>query len=211
TSRGFAVDPLARGADALRRVEAGRPDAVVASVWLPDADGRDVCRAIRASGDATPVVLMGAYRTLGDRLSAFSAGGDDYLTKPVAHEELAARLVAILRRTGSAAVPRSGGLLFDPSEMHVSVDGTPLSLTPTEFRILAALHSRRDAGISRGDLRAAGWPPGAIVTDNTLDAYVARIRKKLGRVPGAPRIATMRGVGYALRADADTPGARVAA
>ena len=137
----------------LEFVERESPDGLIIDIGLPDADGRDLCHALRARGITAPVVFLTARDALPDRLSGFAAGGDDYLTKPFAFAELVARLRALLRRN---AMPGA-------------------------------------------ELVGAGWPHGAIVHDNTLDAYIARLRRKIRAMPGAPELATVHGVGYSLR------------
>jgi two-component system response regulator MprA len=200
---GFAVRATATGADAVAAFGDAPPDVLVLDVGLPDADGRDVCQALRARGIAAPVLFLTARDALTDRLSGFHAGGDDYLTKPFALAELVVRVQALVRRAapgpGHPAADAGGGLRLDPSA-HAIVRGvTTVSLTPTEFRLLAALAARPGEVVRRASLIAAGWPDGAIVHDNTLDAYLARIRRKL-REAGAPEaVHTRRGVGYVLQ------------
>ena len=196
---GFAVTVTASGADAVRVFSGNPPDVLVLDIGLPDADGRDVCQALRARGVETPVLFLTARDALSDRLSGFHAGGDDYLAKPFALAELVVRLRALVRRSPPSAVAEDGGLALDPSAHALVYSGERVALTPTEFRILAALAADRGAVVRRHSLVAAAWPDGAIVHDNTLDAYVARIRRKL-REAGAPDvIETARGVGYSLR------------
>ena len=119
------------------------PDLLVIDIGLPDADGRDVCQALRARGVETPVLFLTARDALTDRLAGFSAGGDDYVTKPFDIEEVAARLQALLRRAGGDAPASSAGMEFDPTERTVAQDEARLTLTPTEFRLLAALAARQ--------------------------------------------------------------------
>jgi DNA-binding response OmpR family regulator len=194
---GFAVTTVGDGAAALRAAEDG-PDALVIDVGLPDADGRDVCQALRARGSNAPVLFLTARDAVTDRLSGFSAGGDDYLTKPFHFGELVARLRALLRRSGADPSTAVGRLRLDPVTHALTSDDGEVPLTPTEFRLLAALASQPGAVLRRLDLTRAGWPDGAIVHDNTLDQYVARLRRKLREVAADVGIATVHGVGYRL-------------
>jgi two-component system OmpR family response regulator len=194
---GFTARAFANGADLLVSVEIQVPDALVVDIGLPDADGRDVCQALRARGIQAPVLFLTARDALSDRLAGFSVGGDDYLTKPFALDELIARLHALLRRA-SPEVPAVGGMRLDPAAHAVSCGGMTTRVTPTEFRLLAALASRPGEVVRRRELMQAAWPYGAIVHDNTLDAYLARLRRKLRELNGAPEISTVHGVGYSL-------------
>ncbi len=195
---GFDVRATASGVEAVESFASDAPDVLVLDVGLPDADGRDVCQALRARGVTAPVLFLTARDALPDRLSGFHAGGDDYLTKPFALAELLVRIHALVKR-GSPEASTGDGLVLDPGAHAIVHDGTTVSLTPTEFRLLAALAADPDQVVRRRALVSAGWPDGAIVHDNTLDAYLARIRRKL-RDAGSPAgIETMRGVGYRLR------------
>jgi two-component system response regulator MprA len=182
----------------LEFVERESPDGLIIDIGLPDADGRDLCHALRARGITAPVVFLTARDALPDRLSGFAAGGDDYLTKPFAFAELVARLRALLRRN---AVPDAGDgrLRVDPLDHAAHCGGESVPLTPTEYRLLALLAARGGEVVRRAELVQAGWPHGAIVHDNTLDAYIARLRRKIRAMPGAPELATVHGVGYSLR------------
>src|SRR4051812_30476313 len=198
---GFAVRATASGTEALRAFAATPPDLLVLDIGLPDADGRDVCQALRARGVTAPVLFLTARDALPDRISGFHAGGDDYLVKPFALAELLVRLGALLRRSGGAqvALAGDGSIELDPSAHALSRDGEQTMLTPTEFRLLAALVAQRGSVLRRSELVAAGWPVGAIVHENTLDAYAARIRRKLREVGAPEALETVRGVGYVLR------------
>ena len=182
----------------LEFVERESPDGLIIDIGLPDADGRDLCHALRARGITAPVVFLTARDALPDRLSGFAAGGDDYLTKPFAFAELVARLRALLRRN---AVPDAGDgrLRVDPLDHAAHCGGESVPLTPTEYRLLALLAARGGEVVRRAELVQAGWPHGAIVHDNTLDAYIARLRRKIRAMPVAPELATVHGVGYSLR------------
>jgi two-component system response regulator MprA len=197
---GLEVRATASGGEALRAFAASAPDVLVLDIGLPDADGRDLCQALRARGVGSPVLFLTARDAIVDRVSGFNAGGDDYLTKPFAVVELVARVRALLRRAGDGGAPAwTDGAVLDPTRHAVAYGSSRATLTPTEFRVLAALAARPGVVVRRHELESAGWPPGAIVHANTLDAFVARVRRKLREV-GAPEvIETVRGVGYVLK------------
>jgi two-component system, OmpR family, response regulator len=196
----FQVRATTNGHEAVDTFSSSPPDLLVLDIGLPDADGRDVCQALRTHGVMAPVLFLTARDALTDRLAGFHAGGDDYLTKPFALSELIVRIRALLRR-GAPRAPASveSGLRLDPAAHAVRRGQRMASLTPTEFRILAALSSKPGDVVRRGALTAAAWPYGAIVHANTLDTYIARLRRKLDAVGSEQRIDTVRGVGYALR------------
>ena len=197
-AEGFAVSGVSSGAELIRRALADPPDALVIDIGLPDADGRDLCQALRARGVSAPVLFLTARDALTDRLSGFSAGGDDYVTKPFDIEEVAARLHALLKRAAGHPATQVGGLVLDPARHSIASADRSQALTPTEFRLLAALAGQPGKVLARQELVRAAWPHGAIVQDNTLDVYIARIRRKLARLPEVPQIATLHGVGYRL-------------
>ncbi|HWX45879.1 MAG TPA: response regulator transcription factor [Solirubrobacteraceae bacterium] len=196
---GFAVSGAGTGAEAMERISAQAPAAVIIDVGLPDADGRDLCQALRAQGIQSPVLFLTARDALTDRLAGFGAGGDDYLTKPFSLAELTARLRAVLNRAGVDGKVSAAGLSLDPTNHEVSCGERSVRLTPTEFRLLGALAAQPERAIGRRDLMRAAWPDGAVVHDNTIDVYLARLRRKLRTLPGAPAITTVHGVGYRLQ------------
>jgi two-component system, OmpR family, response regulator len=197
---GFEVRSVATGHEAVDAFSATPPDLLVLDVGLPDADGRDVCQALRTHGVSAPVLFLTARDALADRLAGFHAGGDDYLTKPFALAELVVRVRALLRRWDGEDPPNEeGGLRMDPAAHAVRLGDRVEPLTPTEFRLLAALAARPGEVLRRRELIAAAWPDGAIVHDNTLDTYIGRLRRKLDALASEQQIATARGVGYALR------------
>lgn len=196
---GFAVSAMGSAAELVRDEALGDADALVIDIGLPDADGRDVVQALRARGIGAPVLFLTARDALPDRLAGFASGGDDYLTKPFHFAELVARLQALVKRGGSEVALETGGMRLDPASHDASCGSRSVKLTPTEFRILARLGATPGDAVRRRDLVRAAWPHGAIVHDNTLDVYIARLRRKLTTLPGAPGIVTVHGVGYSLQ------------
>jgi len=175
--------------------------AVVLDIGLPDSDGRDVCQALRARGIDVPVLFLTARDQLHDLLSGYAAGGDEYLTKPFHSRELVVRLQALLRRGVPRPQPVAATALQLDAAGH-ALDGPAgrQLLTPTEFRLLAALMAAPDDVVRRRDLARAGWPEGATVAENTLDQYVARLRRKLAEAGDhGHSIVTVVGVGYRFR------------
>jgi DNA-binding response OmpR family regulator len=189
--------PAPDGATALRLATAD-VSAAVLDIGLPDADGRDVCQAMRANGFLSPVIFLSAHHGLPDRLSGFSAGGDDYLSKPFHLAELAARLRAALRRAAPPPAATAGDLVLDAVRHTVDVRDNRVGLTPTEFRLLAALMAASGGIVARRELIRAGWPEGAQVHDNTLDQYLTRLRRKLREAGSTRTVGTARGVGHRL-------------
>jgi DNA-binding response OmpR family regulator len=191
------------------------PDAVVLDIGLPDADGRDVCQALRANGCAAGIVFLTVRHHTDAVLSGFAVGGDDYLRKPFEFAELLARVAGVLRRRPLVAVasisapggvdhpagpdPGEARLRVDPSAHAIRFAGQEVPLTPTEFRFLACLIAHRPDVVRRSDLVAAGWPGSGHVGDNTLDQYVTRARRKLREVGFDGSLENVRGVGYRLR------------
>jgi DNA-binding response OmpR family regulator len=192
------VEVAATGWDGLDLV-AGGVDAVVLDVGLPDISGLDVSRQIRLRGSAVPILMLTARDAVADRVSGLDAGADDYLVKPFSYEELAARLRSITRRpaTVPAALLTCGSIALDDVRRTVSVDGRCVDLTPREFSLLEALMRHPGQVLSRDQLLDHAWPFGVAVTPNSVDAYVALLRRKLG--PAARQVETIRGVGFRLR------------
>ena len=180
---GFDVTAAGTASEMFEVVSGRDPDALVIDIGLPDADGRDVVQALRVQGVTAPVIFLTARDALPDRLSGFAAGGDDYLTKPFAFAELVARLHALIKRSNSDLAADVGDLRLDPATHAATCGGKHANLTPTEFRILARLASRPGDAVRRRQLIDAGWAYGSIVHDNTLDVYIARLRRKLAPAP----------------------------
>jgi two-component system OmpR family response regulator len=195
SEEGFEVTVVRNGATALKHVDE-RPDALVIDVALPDTDGRDLCRALRALGVAAPVLFLTTPEAVTDRMVGFGPGGHDYVTTPVRLDEVLARLGELLRRAEAQPPAAVGTLRLDPVARALRDGPNETPLTPTEFRLLSALAAQPGAVITRRELVRAAWPEGAIVYDNTLDQYVARLRRKLRAVASEAEITTARGVGY---------------
>ncbi|MEU5312656.1 response regulator transcription factor [Streptomyces sp. NPDC021562] len=190
---GHTIAVTATADGLLRRLDPA-PDLVVLDLGLPDADGRDVCLALRSRGVDAPVLMLTALDGMHHKVGGFEAGADDYMTKPFDIPELLVRVRALLRRTTATTPPR--GVVLDPAKHVVTYGSTSESLTPTEFRLLGRLIAAQGDAVRRHALVAAGWPHGAQVSDNTLDSFVRRLRTKLGALGVADRLATVRGVGY---------------
>lgn len=191
---GFSVVTAPDGASAMGLADRSYA-ALVLDIGLPDTDGRDLCQALRARGLDAPVLFLTAADRLTDLLSGFAAGGDDYVVKPFHLAELVARLRALVRRHG-ATVPQTGEVHLDPAGHALVTAAGALPLTPTEFRLLGALMAVPGTVLRRRELVRAGWADGSRVNDNTLDQYVARLRRKLGEAGAPTTITTARGVGY---------------
>ncbi len=199
---GFEVQSAASGADALRMLAARAPDVVVLDVSMPEVDGIEVCRRLRAAGDTTPVLMLTARDSVGDRVAGLDAGADDYLLKPFALEELLARLRALLRRTGPAdanTVLRYADLLLDPGTRLVTRGDREMQLTRTEFSLLELFMHHPGQVLTREVISADVWGYDFGPASNSLDVYVGYLRRKT-EAGGEPRlIQTVRGVGYVLR------------
>ena len=195
-SHDFQVTTAADGESAMHSVSSP-PDAIVLDIGLPDSDGRDVCQALRNQGIDAPVIFLSARRDVVDRLAGFASGGDDYLPKPFAFPELVARLNALLRRqVAPPARPGERRLQVDPVRHCLRWDDALVALSPTEYKMMARLLAEPEAIVRRQQLREAAWPAGAIVSDNTLDQYVSRLRRKLAEVGSSSVIRSSRGIGY---------------
>ena len=199
TLHGHDVVIARNGQEAVANLGAGSGvDVLVIDIGLPDADGRDVCQALRASGQHAPVLFLTALDALHDRVSGFNAGGDDYVAKPFAVAEVLVRLEALTRR--ARAVPETTtGLHLDPGRFSVRHGDLEERLTPTEYRFLATLAAQPGTVVRRRAAVVAAWPDGTMVSENTIDSYVRRLRLKLAAVESPVRLETVRGVGFVLQ------------
>ena len=173
-------------------------DVLVIDIGLPDADGRDVCQALRTEGQHAPVLFLTALDGVHDRVSGFHAGGDDYVAKPFALSEVMVRIEALHRRTRPAPTEVTG-LHLDPDRYAVRHGDLEQRLTPTEFRMLAAIAAQPGVVVRRRAAVVAGWPEGSMVSENTIDSYIRRLRVKLAAINSPVSLETVRGVGFVLR------------
>ena len=204
---GFEVTLSHDGLDAVLRAREVDPDIVVLDLGLPGQDGIEVCRQLRTFSDAY-VVMLTARTDEVDTLVGLSVGADDYMTKPFSPRELVARLRAMLRRPrpiGSAPAPERadtrtfGSLTIDPTGRDVRLDEEPVSLTRTEFDVLAALSARPRMAFSRRQLVDAVWGETWVGDEHLVDVHIGHLRRKLGDDATEPRfIRTVRGVGYRM-------------
>jgi DNA-binding response OmpR family regulator len=197
---GHEVTVAHDGGEALRRFATDDTlDVVVLDIGLPDSDGRDVCQALRSAGQPAPVIFLTALGAMHEKLAGFSAGADDYLAKPFDVKELVVRVEALATRGRVVTPPAPSELVLDPARHSLSCNDVEVMLTPTEFRMLAAITSRPGEVVRRRAIVAAAWPHEAMVSDNTVDSFIRRIRVKLEQVGSPLTLTTVRGVGYTLR------------
>jgi DNA-binding response OmpR family regulator len=195
------VELTASGEKAIEIVQAGDGiDAMVLDIGLPDIPGTEVARRLRASGSRLPILMLTARDGLEDRVGGLDAGADDYLVKPFAFEELAARIRALGRRSASRREAgsriSSGPIVLDEGLRQVLVGGHVVDLSRREFTLLEAMLRHPGQVMTRDQLLDAAWPFGDFLTHNTVDTYVHYLRRKLG--PEGKRIETVRGVGYRM-------------
>lgn len=200
---GFALTGSQTGRGALELCRQVRPDLILLDIMLPDSDGLDICKRIRQDPDlaATPVIFLTARASETDRIVGLELGANDYVVKPFFVRELIARIKLQFRtQEGTASAARTlqaAGLELDPSSRQVRLDGSPLALTATEFRLLEFLMRRPGVVFSREQLLNSVWGQDRAITDRAVDVYVLRLRQKIERDPTAPvMIHSIRGFGY---------------
>jgi len=198
---GHAVMTVDTGEAALSHITTSSPDLIVLDLMLPNLDGYQVLRRLRADGHEMPVLILTARTQEADKVLGFRLGADDYVTKPFGVLELLARVSALLRRASRAAmlkpVEQIADLEINRDTRIVTRAGSRIDLTPMEFDLLIALLARRGATISRLDLLREVWGQTAAVVTRTVDTHVAELRRKLEHDPANPtHILTVRKVGY---------------
>ena len=199
TREGFGVRIATTGNQALKDVQDLKPAVIILDVGLPDIDGTDVCRKLRADNNWTPILFCTARDDEVSRVVGLELGGDDYITKPPSMPEVVARVKVWMRRANGLPVDSGvvtiGGVALDPSTRTVTAHDKPIELTATEFDLLAYLMSRPGHVFSRDELLSRVWGYAAVVGTRTVDVHVAQLRAKLG---DPNPIQTARGVGYSV-------------
>ncbi|MET9020937.1 response regulator transcription factor [Actinopolymorpha sp. NPDC004070] len=202
---GYDVDLAENGEQALRRVAASSPDAVVLDVMMPRLDGIATCRALRATGNDVPVLVLTARDAVADRVAGLDAGADDYLSKPFALEELLARLRALMRRSTpgvDTSLLSYADLTLDPATREVRRGDRQISLTRTEFSLLELFLRHPRQVLERSQILEEVWGFDFPTSANSLEVYVGYLRRKTEAGEEPRLLHTVRGVGYVLR---DTP------
>jgi len=201
---GHEVAVARTGSAALATATSNPPDLIVLDVMLPDIDGFEVCRRLRADGDFVPVIFLTAREGEEDRVTGFIRGGDDYLTKPFSLQELTLRIGALLRRTKAADRPttrlRYRDLEMDEDRHQVWRAGHEVRLSPTEFRLLRYLLLNPERVLSKQQILDHVWQYDFNGDDNVVETYISYLRRKVDR-HGERLIRTVRGFGYSLRAE----------
>ncbi len=197
---GYTVERVDEGAAAVDLALAGNVDLMILDLGLPDIDGLEVCRRVRAGGYAGGVLILTARGGELDRVVGLDVGADDYMSKPFGLAELLARTRALLRRSGGQAVetaaPAEPGLRIDTHARRVWVDDREVALTTKEFDVLALLAEDRGAVVTRERLMDEVWDSNWYGSTKTLDVTVGRLRQKLEDSGAPARVVTVRGVGF---------------
>ena len=195
---GYVVDAASDGARGEFLGQTEQYDAIVLDLGLPNVDGLSVLRQWRESGIGVPVLILTARGSWHEKVQGIDSGADDYVAKPFQMEEVLARLRALIRRASGQlqSALRSGALVLDPRAAKVTLDGVAVKLTSHEFRVLSYLMHHRDRVVSQGELTEHIYPAGADRDSNTVEVFVARLRRKLG----ASVVETVRGLGYRVGA-----------
>ena len=202
-AEGYAVDVVSDGLEGERDGRSGRYDLILLDLMLPKKDGFAVCRALRESGVRTPIIVLTARAHEADKVLGLELGADDYVTKPFSSRELIARVRAVLRRAADTTPgPESferGDLVVDFTRFETRRAGRTVALTPTEYRLLAALVRAGGRVLSVDELIDQVWGRGISLTDRVVYTHVNKLRAKIERVPSKPEIVVgVRGVGYRL-------------
>jgi two-component system response regulator MprA len=204
TLEGYDVDTARGGEEGLEQIAAHPPAAVLLDIGMPGVNGLQVCRRLRAAGDRVPVLMLTAHDAVENRIDGLDAGADDYLVKPFDMGELKARLRALLRRVvtdGTAAPPPEFlGLSLDPARHGMVAGDRFAELTRTEYQLLELLLRNPERVLTHEIIYDRVWGYDFGPASNALRVYIGYLRRKLERVGSRPLIATVHGVGYALRA-----------
>ncbi len=199
-AEGYEVTVVTNGVDALVAVTRDSFSVAAIDVMLPQMSGFEVCRRIRQSGSRMPVLLLTARDAVEDRVFGLDSGADDYLTKPFAFVELAARIRALLRRdaAGDKLAVTAGALTLDSAALRVTAGGRTLSMSPKEFAVLRLLAQHAGMALSRREILEKVWRTTENIDKNIVEQYVSYLRRKLDPAETGVQIVTVRGVGYLL-------------
>ena len=202
-AEGIITDVAVDGDEALRRIRAGAFDVVVLDVMLPDMDGFETCRRLRACGAWTPIIMLTARDAVTDRVRGLDSGADDYLTKPISLAELLARLRALVRRgpVERPTVLEVGDLRLDPAARQAWRGEVEIDLTAREYGLFEAFMRRPGQVLSHVQLLDAAWDIGYEHRSNVIEVYVRYLREKIDRPFQVTSLETVRGMGYRLRKD----------
>jgi two-component system, OmpR family, response regulator len=200
---GFTVNTAATGRDALAKVASFKPALVLLDVMLPDIDGLEVLRRMGGNGQRVPIIFLTARDATEDKVHGLTLGGDDYVTKPFSVEELVARVRAVLRRHGVNSAGADSRLTFadleiDEDAHEVRRAGTPIDMTPTEYRLLRYLLVNAGRVLTRSQILDHVWQYDFGGDGTVLETYISYLRRKIDRFD-PPLIQTVRGVGYVMR------------
>ena len=198
---GYDVDAVADGSSAVRKAREERFDLVLLDIMLPGKDGFDVCRELRKSGVATPIIMLTARTQESEKVLAFESGADDYVTKPFGPRELRARIAAVLRRSKlpdqAADTFRVGDAIVDFERAEVRRGTSVVQLTPLEFKLLQLFVRAQGRILTRDQLIDGAWGPGTFVSERVVDNHIGSLRRKLEPDSGEPRyLKNIRGLGY---------------
>jgi two-component system, OmpR family, response regulator len=200
---GHQVATSANGTDAIQKIIDQQPDIVLLDVMLPDVSGFGVTKKIRSLGIETPILFLTARDDTEDKVTGLTVGGDDYVTKPFSLDEIMARIAAIMRRTGkdqiAGSVIRVGELEINEDAHEVSVNGTPVDLSPTEYQLLRYLAQNPNRVLTKAQILDHVWEYDFNGEMGIVESYVSYLRKKIDPLSKEPLIVTKRGVGYLLK------------
>jgi two-component system, OmpR family, response regulator len=204
---GFEVQTAANGAQALTLVQENEPDIILLDVMLPDMNGFSITKKLRSSQIQIPILFLTARDETEDKITGLTVGGDDYLTKPFSLDEVVARIQAILRRTkaidAEPSVIDAGAILINQDAHEVLVEGKPVELSPTEYKLLRFLVLNADRVLTKSQILDHVWEYDFNGDMGIVESYVSYLRKKLDPISSRPLIQTKRGVGYIYKKNAE--------
>lgn len=197
---GYEIQTAANGAQAVAAVTESEPDIILLDVMLPDMNGFSVTKKLRSSGIQAPILFLTARDEVEDKITGLTVGGDDYLTKPFSLDEVVARIQAILRRTKTgeieSAVIDAGAVVINQDAHEVTIEGKPVDLSPTEYKLLRFLVMNPDRVLTKAQILDHVWEYDFNGDMGIVESYVSYLRKKLDPISSRPLIQTKRGVGY---------------